>query len=199
MRGSERLYQVMCQAQLRPVKIADLHRMALAQRDVSWYENALTTANIQTPRDPRLCWAGQGLYGLARDGLIAGPRDLASVAVLVILVADRALTAEELEFVMKRMGYRFELGSLINALRRYDWFDEWMWRRWDVARGPRIQHRYRDAIDARWPARRFDEDMERLGSRVRLLLDERTRLQYALPDLSHLDDDWAPRQSGGGR
>jgi Ser/Thr protein kinase RdoA (MazF antagonist) len=93
---------------------------------------------------------------------------------------------------MKRMGYRFELGSLVNALRRYDWFDEPSWRWWDIARGPRVQHRYCGTIDPRWSKQRFDDDMMRLGIRVRKLLADRQRLQRVPPDLRHLDDDWHP-------
>jgi hypothetical protein len=197
VRVAERLYQVVCRADLRPLKIPDIHRIARTDSEsgICHYDYALGTAKIMAPRDARLCWAGQGLYGLVRDGLIPGPRNLADVAVLVICSAEQPMDDTRLEFVMKRMGYRFVVESLLNALRRNDWFDEVSWRRWEVRRGPRTAHNYRRAINPSWPAARFEHDLGVLGERVRTLLDERRRLQLTPPDLSYLDDGWRP----GGR
>src|SRR5688572_12465977 len=61
------------------------------------------TLQVSISNDPRFCWAGKGLYGLYRHGLIPGPRSLAGVA-RVFLFSHGPLTHDELEFVMKAGG-----------------------------------------------------------------------------------------------
>jgi hypothetical protein len=194
--ATDRLYQVLCQFDVRPARIADLHRVAKVESadGVSYYGYAVGTANIYLPQDPRFCWAGRGIYGLARDGLLSGPRNLAEVAVLVLCAAEAAQTPDRLEFVMKRMGYRFELSSLVNAMARTTWFKPQRWGgvTWDVNRGRDARNGYRVAIDHRWPTRRFESDLEQLTDRVAQLLEERAKLGQTPPDLSHLDDGWQP-------
>lgn len=68
--------------------------------------------------DRRLCWAGRGVYGLYRHGLLPGVRDLARVGGIYLHASDRKLTLEQLEFVLKFVGYRFQQLSLRNALWR---------------------------------------------------------------------------------
>ena len=58
------------------------------------------------------------LFGLARHGLIPGARDLATVAAAVLHVADGYLTAGEVHFVMRELGYRHAIGSISSVLAR---------------------------------------------------------------------------------
>lgn len=193
--STDRLYQVLCGLDLRPARIADLHRVARAEsRDgVSDYSYSQNTANVYVPRDPRFCWAGRGIYGLTRDGLIAGPRKLTEVAALVMLAVDEPWSRVDLEFVMKRLGYRFQLQSLVNAMDYSPWFSRVGWTgTFAVGRTQEDRRNYQRAIAVSCTFARFDADMEKLSGRVTDLLEERTRLQSSAPDLQHLDDDWAP-------
>ncbi|MEJ7784326.1 MAG: hypothetical protein WKF96_05930 [Solirubrobacteraceae bacterium] len=66
----------------------------------------------------RFCWAGKGLYGLYRHGLLPGPRGLSAVAGVFVHAGDRSMTLDELQFVLRNVGYRFAPGSLEPALWR---------------------------------------------------------------------------------
>jgi hypothetical protein len=79
------------------------------------YESSLKT---QLAADRRFCWAGRGVYGLFRHGLLPGVRDLARVGGIYLHVADRRLTLTELDFILKSVGYRYRELSLYNALWR---------------------------------------------------------------------------------
>jgi hypothetical protein len=72
--------------------------------------------NVSVANDLRCCWAGRGLYALYRHGFIPGPRRLVDVARVILISVDQPLEPEELAFVMKHMGYRFQDQSLINAI-----------------------------------------------------------------------------------
>ena len=85
--------------------------------------------------DRRFCWAGKGTYGLFRHGLLPGPRNIGDVAVLLILSYRQPLLFDELTFVMKWSGYRFQDPSLAN------------WARWgtlsqNYGRSPRGEYGY---------------------------------------------------------
>ena len=68
--------------------------------------------------DWRTCWAGPGLYGLYRHGLLPGVRDIGATAGVLIHVSDRSLTLDEVRFVMRFLGYRVTASSIYQALWR---------------------------------------------------------------------------------
>jgi hypothetical protein len=68
--------------------------------------------------DLRACWAGKGIYGLYRHGLLPGLRDLGRAAAVYIHASDLALTVDEVRFILRYVGYRFSANSLEPALWR---------------------------------------------------------------------------------
>lgn len=70
--------------------------------------------------DYRACWAGPGLYGLYRHGLLPGVRDLGGAAAVFIHVSDQNLDFEEIQFILRHVGYRFSPNSLPQALSRVE-------------------------------------------------------------------------------
>jgi hypothetical protein len=77
-----------------------------------------TTTVSQTLGALQYCWAGRSLYGLYRHGLIPGARDLGTVAAAILHVADGYLSAGEVHFVMREIGYRYAIGSINSAMAR---------------------------------------------------------------------------------
>jgi len=76
------------------------------------------TLKVQLAGDPRTCWAGPGVYGLYRHGLLPGIRDLGRVGATIVYLAQEPLDLPVLAFTMRAMGYRFHEGSLRGAMRR---------------------------------------------------------------------------------
>jgi hypothetical protein len=79
--------------------------------------------------DWRTCWAGPGLYGLYRHGLLPGVRDLGAAAAVYIHASDRTLRLDEVRFILRHVGYRFSPNSLPPALTRV-WMErcfDWTW------------------------------------------------------------------------
>jgi hypothetical protein len=74
--------------------------------------------NTVLATDWRTCWGGPGLYGLYRHGLLPGVRDLGSAAAVFIHASDRTLTTQQVQFVLRYVGYRFSPNSLPQALTR---------------------------------------------------------------------------------
>jgi hypothetical protein len=68
--------------------------------------------NVSLANDQRFCWAGRGIYGLARHGIYPGPRNLAGVARFFVWCNDGAMSFYDLSFAMKYAGYRFSEQSL---------------------------------------------------------------------------------------
>ena len=68
--------------------------------------------------DMRACWAGRGRYGLVRHGLAPRIRDLGSAAGLFVHIADDSLSTAQVDYVLRRCGYRFSPSSLYPALGR---------------------------------------------------------------------------------
>jgi hypothetical protein len=105
----------------RPIRIYDIARAMERDLDVSV---ALASVQVALSRDPRVCWGGKGIYGLFRHGLIPGPRNLAGVALFLLLASEASVPVERLAFVMKWRGYRFQDNSLQIAL---SYEDQVMW------------------------------------------------------------------------
>ena len=66
------------------------------------------------------CWAGKGVYGLYRHGLLPGPRTLAGVACFLLASQERPVHFDRLSFLMKWAGYRFQYQSLASALWNHE-------------------------------------------------------------------------------
>lgn len=107
-----------------PLRVQDFVRLADSQ-----YGHRITRASANvTLADPRFCWAGQGTYGLYRHGPLPGPRSLEPAARLVLTAAGRPMTMEAIDYCLKALGYRYNSGSLRNAVNRsftikYRWAD----------------------------------------------------------------------------
>jgi hypothetical protein len=101
-----------------PLAYWDVKR-ALDQH-ASPHEHRPATVNQALANDLRACWAGRGIYGLYRHGLLPGVRDLGRTAAVYIHAADRGFTFDELYFTLRDIGYRFSPNSLQPALWRVD-------------------------------------------------------------------------------
>lgn len=116
-----------------PLTMYDIARSIGRDLDVSVNP---ATLQVSISTDPRFCWAGKGLYGLYRHGLVPGPRSLAGIA-RMFLFSHGQLTHDKLEFVMKAVGYRFQSASLNQALNSEPevwWLNTAAGWAWDTAR-----------------------------------------------------------------
>lgn len=96
--------------------------------------------NVSLANDMRFCWAGRGIYGLFRHGLIPGPRNLAGIGRFFIYSYGSPIALADLEFVMKYAGYSFTSASLTRALTD-DGDVYWpTWSQCDVHRSPSATH-----------------------------------------------------------
>lgn len=99
--------------------------------------------NVSLANDMRFCWAGRGIYGLFRHGLVPGPRNLAGIGRFFIHSHGSAITLADLEFVMKYAGYNFTRSSLTRALTD-DPDVYWpTWSECDVHRSPGATYQLR--------------------------------------------------------
>ena len=112
-----------------PLSIYDIQRGI--SREFGWEPHRPSLA-VSAANDLRCCWAGKGLYALYRHGLIPGPRRLADVARVVLKAQGTELNADELSFVMRHLGYRFQQQSLVNALLKEPSLERVAWRTWAV-------------------------------------------------------------------
>jgi hypothetical protein len=96
-----------------PLSLYDIHRGI--QREFGWAPKR-NSLNATVALDRRSCWAGRGLYGLWRHGLVPGPRKLADVARLVLYCHDQPLSLDELAFTLRHLGYRFQQVTLYRVL-----------------------------------------------------------------------------------
>ena len=110
----EILYAVACAAD-SALHVSDFVRHA--DRDHNFYLNAPTATAILAT-DQRFCWAGKGMYGLYRHGLIPGPRKLEELARTALVSCGRSMSYEILDYCLKQMGYRYNVASLRNAVER---------------------------------------------------------------------------------
>ena len=110
-----------------PLSIYDIQRGIT--REFGWEPHKPSlAASIAT--DLRCCWAGRGLYALYRHGLIPGPRRLVDVARVILMSQGTVLTADQISFAMRHLGYRFQQQSLVNALLKERSIDRVAWRAW---------------------------------------------------------------------
>ncbi len=110
-----------------PLSVYDIQRGV--RRELGWEPHRPSLA-VSVANDLRCCWAGKGLYALYRHGLIPGPRRLADVAKVVLKTQSTELTADELSFAMRHLGYRFQQQSLVNALLKERSIERVAWRTW---------------------------------------------------------------------
>lgn len=96
-----------------PLSLYDVHRGI--RREFGWVPER-NSLNATVALDRRCCWAGRGLYGLWRHGLVPGPRKLADVARLVLYCHEAPLSEDELAFTLRYIGYRFHQAGLYRAL-----------------------------------------------------------------------------------
>jgi len=96
-----------------PLSIYDIQRSIQREFQFTPRRNSLCATLAS---DACCCWAGRGLYGLWRHGLLPGPRKLADLAQLILLSSQASLNLDELAFTLRRLGYRFQLSSLYRAL-----------------------------------------------------------------------------------
>ena len=98
----------------QPLAYWDISRLLRAQGLETWEPTLKTVLGT----DPRLCWAGAGIYGLFRHGLLPRVRNLARVGVVFLYAAGEPMRPTDLAFVLRHVGYRFNDLSLRYALRR---------------------------------------------------------------------------------
>lgn len=97
----------------QPLPVHDVARIIKRDRGVVVQRGSLTSI---MGAERWFCWAGKGVYGLYRHGLLPGPRTLAGIACFVLASQERPLHFDRLSFLMKWAGYRFQYQSLANAL-----------------------------------------------------------------------------------
>ena len=114
-----------------PISVYDVCRGITREFGGEPNEDSIS-ANLAT--DPRFCWAGRGVYGLYRHGLLPGPRNLAGVAKFLIYSARAPINMQILSFLMQFMGYRFHPQSLTNALSRDPDVANLGWQGYDIDR-----------------------------------------------------------------
>jgi hypothetical protein len=121
-----------------PLSVYDVEREI--RRDLRKTVNR-SSLNVSLSEDLRFCWAGKGIYGLFRHGLIPGVRSLVSAAKTMLYSWDGSLEIDELAFVMREIGYRFQQQSLINALNYDDDLECPTWTTATFERTPASQRR----------------------------------------------------------
>ena len=114
-----------------PVSVYDVCRGIKREFGITANENSISSSLAS---DLRFCWAGRGMYGLYRHGLLPGPRNLSGVARFILYSSGRPLSIRILSFLMQFMGYRFHPQSLINALARDPDVTNLGWQEYDIDR-----------------------------------------------------------------
>lgn len=134
-----------------PLRVEDFVRLADSQ-----YGHQITRASASaTLVDPRFCWAGQGIYGLYRHGPLPGPRSLEPAARLVLIAAGRPMTMATIDYCLKALGYRYNTGSLRNAVSAsYNITYRWGDGLYDHPRGEAAELKLRRDIRVVPPRRR---------------------------------------------
>lgn len=160
-----------------PLSYWDIQRLMDRETTRGTRSNSLL---VCLSRDLRICWAGKGMYGLYRHGLVPNVRGLGPAAEVHLLAAPATIDLDQLHFVLQHQGYRYQFASLAPALERhlgYGWHravappdseagrvrhEQRLSRLLQISRrSPRFQH-YRDSIRLR-VQRGLTERDRRLG------------------------------------
>lgn len=173
-----------------PLRVQDFVRLADSQ-----YDHRITHASANvTLADPRFCWAGQGTYGLYRHGPLPGPRSLEPAARLVLTAAGRPVTMEAIDYCLKALGYRYNSGSLRNAVNRsftitYRWADGL----YDHPRGEAAELQLRREIRVVPPRHRaaWEALRERLGRNIETALSTRAARLRNLDNPDRFGLNWS--------
>jgi hypothetical protein len=177
---------VVLEASEAPVSLYDIQRGMI--REFGWSPERMSL-NATVALDPRCCWAGRGLYGLWRHGLVPGPRKLEDVARLVLYsYPQKPLDQDELGFVLRHLGYRFQQASLYNAVRTSAYIDDlygWTWLGYDVDRDPAYAAQL--MADLGLSPEAFQAVIERVGAGVIAGLAERRHRLVSERGLSNDD------------
>jgi hypothetical protein len=121
------------EASKEPLSLYDIHRGI--EREFGWAPER-NSLNATVALDRRCCWAGRGLYGLWRHGLIPRPRKLADAVRLLLYCHDEPLSLEELSFTMRHLGYRFRHATLYRAVTTAPTIKCQGWAEYSVKRSP---------------------------------------------------------------
>lgn len=185
----EVLYSIACTA-TQPLHARDFVRNA--ERDYGLIFGLPTALAMLA--DPRFCWAGKGLYGLYRHGPMPGPRNLEEATRVLLVAADRPLGQDVVDFALKRLGYRYSVGSLRNAVARSE---NVLWHGgfWDHPRGEDAEWDLLHDVPilplGEWSS--WDPLRGEIGANVaRSAAELKTRLG-AVGDLHNFGLDWDPK------
>jgi hypothetical protein len=184
---AEIMYAIACAAP-GPLHVRDYVRLADADHR---YRVDQATANTTLANDPRLCWAGSGIYGLYRHGPLPGPRNLEHVARLVLLAVETELTVDALDYCLKQLGYRYNVASLNNAILRSRSI-RWTGAGYSHPHGEAAQLSLRRDIPIVPPQRRaeFDTLCARLRQAVRRALKARAERIRRVADPTRYASAW---------
>jgi hypothetical protein len=156
--NADTLYAVACTAD---TALPAHDYLRLAQQDFGAFMSKPTAEATMAP-DPRFCWAGPGMYGLYRHGVLPGPRRLEECARLTLMAAG-PLHMDVVGFILKQLGYRFADGSLRNAIGKSNYIS-WDRHGWSHPTGEAARLQLRREIAVVPPRQRaeFDEITDRL-------------------------------------
>lgn len=155
-----------------PLSYWDIQR--LIDRRHGWTP-AAGSLLVYLSRDLRICWAGRGMYGLYRHGLIPNVRGLGPTAEAHLLAAPGPLAPEELHFVLQHQGYRYQYASLTAALNRQLGHAMGMPPVRSQAELVRRQQRLAELLQISRRSRHFAPYATALRGRVEAAVQERTR------------------------
>jgi hypothetical protein len=153
-----------------PLHLYDVHRGIL--REFGWAPRRVSL-NTTVALDRRCCWAGRGLYGLWRHGLIPGPRRLVDVARIVLHAHQTPLNQDELTFTLRHLGVRFQPVTLTRVLTQSPTIKHTGWLQHQVDRSPAGTARLRGDIGLDLPA--FAAVTQRVARQTKAALRERRR------------------------
>lgn len=152
----------------------DIQRLMDRQAPLPTRSNSLL---VYLSRDPRICWAGKGIYGLFRHGLVPRVRGIGPVAEVHLLAASQCLDLDQLHFVLRHQGYRYQPASLAPALERhigYGWALHVAPQNFEANRVRREQH-LAQLIGFRRRTPTFQIYHQAITARVERALSERSR------------------------